>query len=70
MSSSSEEEPFQSSGSEFLPSNSCASENNLDEEQEPAPADNEPAVNKRGRKKTRKQETGKRNVQKIKRISG
>lgn len=55
MSSGSEDEPFQSSGSEFLPSNSSESENNLDEKQEPAD-------NKRGRKKTRKPESWKRNV--------
>lgn len=77
MSSSSEDEPFISSGSEFLPSNSSESnsesENNLIEEQMPAnnePAANGPANKKRGRKKIRKPESWKRNVQKMKRAKG
>ncbi|CAH1957118.1 unnamed protein product [Acanthoscelides obtectus] len=52
----------------YLPSNSSASENNLDEGQKPA--DNEPANNKRGRKKIRKPDSWKRNVQKMKRAKG
>lgn len=73
MSSSSEEEPFQSSGSEFLPSNSSESENNSVEEPELAdnePADNNPTNKKRGKKKIRKPEGWRRNVQKIKRAKG
>ncbi|XP_050507886.1 DNA ligase 1-like [Diabrotica virgifera virgifera] len=69
MSSNSEDEPFQSSGNEFMPSNdSGASENNLYEEKEST--DKEAANNKHGRKKIRDHKSWKRNVQKIKRARG